>query len=129
MGETAFTSAPPPATCTPAANTSSCPLITSENVNFGSTRYQGIQLSISRDLAVGFGFKVSGALMRGYPYNVNPCFYYTTPNANCSGNLGLTGAAAAVPTNTVGIAVIPGQDFRPLGLRGLAGRARSGPSF
>jgi|GEM_PF-668504 len=129
IGATGCTSAPPPATCTAAANTSSCPLITSENVNFGTTRYQGIQLSISRDLAVGFGFKVSGALMRGYPYNVNPCFYYTTPNANCSGNLGLTGAAAAVPTNTVGIAVIPGQNFGPLGSLGIAGSPITGLFF
>jgi len=129
IGATGCTAAPPPATCTAVANTSSCPLITSENVNFGTTRYQGIQLAISRDPAVGFGFKLSGSLMRGYPYNVNPCFYYTTPNANCSGNLGLTGAAAAVPTNTVGIAVIPGQNFGPLGSLGVAGSPITGTFF
>jgi hypothetical protein len=64
--------------------------------------------------------------MRGYPYNVNPCFYYTAPNATCTGTLGATGAAAAVPTNTSAIGIIPGNNFGALGSAGIAGSPLTG---
>jgi hypothetical protein len=123
---TGCTGPAPPALCTASALTTSCPLYTSENVNFGTTRYQGVQVSITRDPHVGFGFTINASLMRGYPYNVNPCFYYTAPNATCTGTLGATGAAIPVPTNTTAIGIIPGNNFGALGSAGIAGSPLTG---
>jgi hypothetical protein len=103
--------------------TPALPLFTTTNTNFGTTRYEGFELSIARDPAVGFGWRAQGSLMRGYAYHVNPCYYYTAPNATCTGTIGTNNP---IPTNLAAIGVINNVNFQPLGSAGLAGLPLTG---
>lgn len=88
------------------------PIYTSQNRNLGNSRYQGIEFSIKRDPAIGFGFLLNYAGMRGYPYNISPCFYSTTFNANGTLN------CSAINTN---LGVVNGLNYLNSGTGGTPG--------
>jgi hypothetical protein len=75
-------------------------LISTYNTNLDQVLFSGLELKISRDPTVGFGFVASGSLMRAYPYNV-PC------------NLYYTGAAALTCTGipSTNLAILNGDNF------------------
>jgi outer membrane receptor protein involved in Fe transport len=50
-------------------------VLNSTSANISNARFEGVELGISRQPAVGFGFNVSGALNRGYYYDLPPNFY------------------------------------------------------
>ena len=51
------------------------PLYTTAYTNVSNARYEGLELGIRREPAVGFGYTLQGALLRAYPYNLSPAFY------------------------------------------------------
>ncbi len=78
------------------------PLFTSGSLNLDTARYMGLEFRISRDPALGFGGAIQGALIRAYPYNINPCIYSTT--------LTSTGAQNCTVFNT-NLGVISGANY------------------
>jgi len=97
-------------TCLGATGPTTVPLITSQNINLTNVRYTGIEMQLQRRPTIGFGYKVQGALLRAYPYNLPPCFYSTNPVAPPPGGCN------ALQTN---LAVPPDQNFNGNGTSGL----------
>ncbi len=62
------------------------PILNSTNTNISNARFEGVELTIKREPLVGFGFNVSGAVMRGYYYNLPPGFYCSVPTTACINN-------------------------------------------
>lgn len=63
-------------TCSTLAPTSTgtiVPVIKSEPLNIGTSRYEGIELAVRRQPATGFGYKAQGALIRAFPYGIPAC--------------------------------------------------------
>lgn len=79
------------------------------NTNISNARFEGIELSIRRTPAVGFGYNISGALQRGYYYNLPPDFYCSIPGPGCTQDQNLN-VIAGQNTNGVGI-YTPGYGF------------------
>ncbi len=71
------------------------PLFSTGSTNLAQAGYSGIELSLRRDPAVGFGYAIQGALMRATPQNV-PASFYTLPGGT-------------TPVRNLG--VIPGVNF------------------
>jgi hypothetical protein len=83
------------------------PLIEVTNQNLGYSRYYGLEASFKHRPARGFGYTAQGSLMRGYPFNLPPCFYSNTPNSpNCQFQFN---------TN---LAILPGINFQTNGTSG-----------
>lgn len=59
-------------------------LLNQTNVNISNARFEGIELAIRRSPAVGLGFTLSGALQKGYYYNLPPDFYCSVPGPACT---------------------------------------------
>lgn len=55
------------------------PLYTTQYVNLGDARYDGVELSIKSDLALGLGFAANLTLLHAYDYNISPCLYSKVP--------------------------------------------------
>jgi outer membrane receptor protein involved in Fe transport len=51
------------------------PIFNATNGNISNARFEGIELSLQRAPAVGFGFNIAGALERGYYYDLPGNFY------------------------------------------------------
>lgn len=68
----------PSGTFTPPGSTAAIPVYVSTNANLGKARFEGVQLTLSKDPAVGIGYLLSGALQRAYPYGIDPSFYATS---------------------------------------------------
>jgi hypothetical protein len=67
-----------------------------------NSRYEGIELSIKRVVAEGFGFNIAGAVQHAYAYNLPPGFY-------CAG---LPAGVACIPQNyNVNLPIIAGENF------------------
>ncbi len=62
------------------------PILNSTNTNISNARFEGVELSFRRQPLVGFGFNLSGAVMRGYYYNLPPGFYCSVPTKACINN-------------------------------------------
>ncbi len=60
------------------------PILNSTNVNISNARFEGLELSLRRTPEFGFGFALSGALQRGYYYNLPPNFYCSVPRTGCT---------------------------------------------
>jgi outer membrane receptor protein involved in Fe transport len=73
-------------TSCPAPTPVGAPLLNSTNTNISNARFEGVELSIRRDPAVGFGFTIEGALERGYFYNLPRGFYCSPPTPACINN-------------------------------------------
>ena len=79
-------------TCTPALYpTSNCPaagvpLYYKGNVNLNNSRYEGLELRITRIPQKGIGYMLEGALTRAYTYNLTPGFYCSVPSPTCVPN-------------------------------------------
>jgi outer membrane receptor protein involved in Fe transport len=61
---------------------------TSTNGNLAQSRDQGIEVSLHRDPAVGYGYTLSGWLAQAYAYNLPPGFY-STATGGLATNLGV----------------------------------------
>ncbi len=70
--------------CTGVGYTPSTPVLNQTNTNISNARFEGIELSIRRDPAFGFGYNISGALQKGYYYNLPPYFYCSIPGPGCT---------------------------------------------
>ncbi|MBC5803406.1 MAG: TonB-dependent receptor, partial [Candidatus Eremiobacteraeota bacterium] len=83
------------------------PLFINQTRNLAFARYEGFELALQNAPLAGYGFKLQGALQRGYPYNLPAGFYDT-----------------AVGPYTTNLAIISGANFQPsgLGYNGLVGR-------
>jgi hypothetical protein len=100
-----------PGGCTGGAgNVVTVPLISTFNTNLDQVRFTGLEVALKRDANVGFGYIAQGALIRAYPYNINPCIYYTgtVATTTCSG------------TPTTNLAVIGGLNFLNSGTAGTS---------
>lgn len=90
------------------------PVFNQTNTNISNARFEGIELSIQRAPLVGLGFNVSGALSRGYYYNLPANFY-------CS--FVPTASNPCVPANyDQNLNVISGQNTNgiPVGFYGVS---------
>jgi hypothetical protein len=56
------------------------------NTNISNFRFEGVEVSVNRHPAEGFGFTVAGGLQRGYVYNLPPGFYCSSPTPACIAN-------------------------------------------
>ncbi len=59
------------------------PILNSTNTNISNARFEGVELTLKREPRIGFGFNISGAIMRGYYYNLPPGFYCSIPTTAC----------------------------------------------
>ena len=84
------------------------PLFVTGPTNVSRARLMGLEFSLARQPAVGWGYIVSGAAQRAYPYDV-PCYVYGLPvtTAGCinpSGNLAeVPGINYLVPGGGTGV--------------------------
>ncbi len=77
-------------------------ILNQTNTNISSARFEGIELSIHRTPAVGLGYTLSGALQRGFYYNLPPHFYCSIPGPDCTEDQNLNVISGE---NTNGVAV------------------------
>jgi hypothetical protein len=90
------------------------PVFNQTNTNISNARFEGIELSIQRAPPVGLGYNISGALSRGYYYNLPANFY-------CS--FVPTASNPCVPANyDQNLNVISGQNTNgiPVGFYGVS---------
>jgi outer membrane receptor protein involved in Fe transport len=64
------------------------PLYITQQRNLGTSRYEGVELSLTRAPNLGFGYQLQGALTRAYAYNI-PASFYATPTGPVAVNFGL----------------------------------------
>src|SRR5579884_861245 len=81
--------------CTPDPS-GTYPLYGQQYVNLTNARYEGLEFALRRTPAAGLGFTIQGAMQKAYPYNLSPCFYFST---GCTG------------TPNTNLAVLPNQNF------------------
>ena len=103
--------------CSAGVTAVTVPLFTTTSLNLDNARYDGIELSIKRDPAVGFGFTTQGALLQAYPYDISPCTYSKT----VASGVGLS--CAAFNTN---LGIISGVNFQGSGTSGSNGNSANG---
>lgn len=58
------------------------PLIAQLYTNIADSRYEGLELAVRKNPALGFNWQLDGALMRAYSYNLPPHFYDTPTIVN-----------------------------------------------
>ncbi|MDP9104587.1 MAG: TonB-dependent receptor [Candidatus Eremiobacteraeota bacterium] len=99
------------------------PVLVTAPFNISNARYEGVELRVQRDPAVGFGYTASGSLVRAYPYNLPPNLYlsgttqYAT-NLAVIPNINFQGGATGGGTNGVSNQSIPySQAFAELRYR------------
>ncbi len=80
------------------------PILNQTNGNISNARFQGIELTLKREPLFGFGFNLSGALQRGYYYDLPPGFYCSIPSPNCTPDQNLN-VISGENVNGVGIGV------------------------
>ncbi|MEO6913095.1 MAG: TonB-dependent receptor [Candidatus Baltobacteraceae bacterium] len=85
------------------------PILNQTNVNISNARFEGIELAVRRTPQVGFGYTISGALQKGYYYNLPPYFYCSIPGPGCTQDQNLN-IISGQNTNGVGI-FTPGFNF------------------
>lgn len=86
------------------------PLYATALQNLGHSRYEGVELSVRRDVTKGFGFVASGYVERAYPYDLPSNFYNNpTTGAPYSQNLGIisgvnfnNGGQTGAPSGVIG---------------------------
>jgi len=103
-------------TCPTGATLMSLPTFFSSGANLDNARYQGVELSVNRDPAVGFGFTAQGALIGAIPYDLSPCVYsnvFTNGVQNCS-------------VQTTNLGIISGSNFYGSGSSGSNGQPKNG---
>lgn len=89
------------------------PLYVSQLFNLPQSRYEGVELAVSRDVPRGWGFIVQGYLERGYAYNL-PANFWSNP---------ITGAPYYQ-----NLTIIPGENFDNGGATGNS-YSYVGPAF
>jgi outer membrane receptor protein involved in Fe transport len=85
------------------------PILNQTNSNISNARFEGVELTVRRNPTAGFGYTFSGALQKGYYYNLPPDFYCSVPGPGCTMDQNLN-IIAGQNTNGVGI-FIPGKGF------------------
>lgn len=85
------------------------PILNQTNANISNARFEGIELAIRRSPTFGLGFELSGALERGYYYDLPQYFYCSIPGPGCTPDQNLN-IIAGQNTNGVGI-YTPGKGF------------------
>jgi len=85
------------------------PILNQTNVNISNARFEGIEFEIKRSPPVGLGYDISGALQRGYYYNLPQYFYCSIPGPGCTPDQNLN-VIAGQNTNGVGVG-IGGQSY------------------
>ena len=103
-------------TCTgPAGATApyqSVPLYTTQTINLGDARYDGVELGIKADPFIGMGGEINMTLLHAYDYNISPCIYSKVPGCtNPLVNLGVVNGVNFFGTPEGGNASIAGQSF------------------
>jgi outer membrane receptor protein involved in Fe transport len=102
--------------CATGTTLESLPTFFSSGANVDNARYEGIELAVNRDPLTGFGFDVSGALIRAYPYNVSPCIYSNV----------FTGGVQNCTKATTNLGIISGANFNGSGSSGSNGSFANG---
>ncbi len=80
------------------------PILNQTNVNISNARFEGIELAIRRAPPVGFGYTLSGALQKGYYYDLPANFYCSIPGPGCTQNQNLN-IISGQNTNGVGVGI------------------------
>lgn len=63
---------------------SSVPVYNQTNTNISNARFEGVELELRHLPSVGFGYQISGAMQKGYFYNLPPYFYCSVPGPGCT---------------------------------------------
>jgi outer membrane receptor protein involved in Fe transport len=92
------------------------PLVTTQNINLTNTRYAGLEAALTTAPTSGWGYRLQGALIRAYPYNLPAGFY----GGSCP--------AAQQPFCT-NLAIVSGQNFAGSGTTGSGQFSEFGSSF
>ena len=71
-------------TCVGGAFLPTTPILNQTNTNISNARFEGIELTIRRAPDFGLGYRLSGALQKGYYYNLPPYFYCSVPGPGCA---------------------------------------------
>jgi hypothetical protein len=106
-----------PAPCQAGGTVITVPLYTSGSVNLDNSRYMGLEFRLARDPALGFGGMVQGALIKAYPYNLNPCIYSTALTSTGVQNCTPPVAGCTACTN---LGVVSGTNFFASGPSGTS---------
>jgi outer membrane receptor protein involved in Fe transport len=93
-----------PVTGAPTGCPANTPLFLNKTINLANARFQGVELEVKHTPLAGWGYDLSGALLRGYPYNIPSTFYCTNPVPGC--------------TPTVNLGVVSGANFYGNGISG-----------
>jgi hypothetical protein len=83
------------------------PLYVTQTSNLGQSRYEGIEAAVVSTPISGFGYKIQGALIRAYPYDIPNSLYATSSGPY-----------------TTNLAVIPNVNYQPysgIGFNGVGG--------
>jgi outer membrane receptor protein involved in Fe transport len=100
-------------TCNGAVQGGTCnnaPIFYTSNVNLNNARFEGIELSLRRRPAVGFGYTLQGDLEKAYAYNLPPYFYCSKGVNQPAKTKG--GTPGCIPANyDQNLAIIAGQNF------------------
>ncbi|HEY8298290.1 MAG TPA: TonB-dependent receptor [Candidatus Baltobacteraceae bacterium] len=80
------------------------PILNQTNVNISNARFEGIELAIRNAPPVGFGYTLSGALQKGYYYDLPAYFYCSIPGPGCKQDQNLN-IIAGQNTNGVGVGI------------------------
>lgn len=93
-----------------AAGNKALPLYDLVTANLGNARYEGLELTLRRDIPRGVGFIAQGTLMRAFPYSIHPSLY-ATASGPVSANLGvipnINYQATGNGYNAIGSSAIP----------------------
>jgi outer membrane receptor protein involved in Fe transport len=103
-------------------SSASVPVFNQTNSNISNARFEGVELSIQRDPAIGLGFNLSGALNRGYYYDLPPYFYCSLGKNQPSSNPGVVPPGCIPQNYDQNLNVISGQNTNgiPVGFYGVS---------
>lgn len=99
-----------PVTGAPTGCAANTELFYQRNTNLANARFEGIELEVRRVPESGLGYVLSGALQKGYAYNLPANFYCSNP--------GVIPAGATSCKQDTNLGIIEGQNFTGGGISG-----------
>ncbi|MGZ3530071.1 MAG: TonB-dependent receptor [Vulcanimicrobiaceae bacterium] len=117
----------PNGTYTPPGSSTAIPVYVNTNANLAQSRFEGVEATLRRDPARGYGYTLSAALQRAYAYDIPPSFYTTaagpyTTNLGVVDGLNFVGFNAPFFNGISNKSEAYGQGYAGFHVRGTAGQ-------